>query len=439
MGKGECYTHSEISLRDKAPSMALREFNIPFGPDKTGGLGFAELGIEEETEEVKDPFAEPPKGAFARDTSHVKAGLPAEPDFQDIDGFSEEAALPPTERNPEHPGATSIPAVPIADPRPAVRSDATQPIKSEAEPGDYNDVSHSFAALRSSIGQSRELKARERELEEFRTQLRLDREELADRQSILNDYESLVAQQDKIIREATEIREEDKAELAAIAQEIEDTEAELAELQEYHNQQMQPLETELGRAKASVEQAKNDERSRKSELNAAETELRRAGTGGDATMLQAKVDQIHEAYEKAKDISAQAADILKEVQRIYDDAADQIQQTEGPLERSIQDLEQHEADLKERIADLGEDISVARKRRQYCDAVYQYPDETAKLQRTVEEDDAELKAMEEDYRELEGLLAQSKANARKAKVAIGLVIAIIVIFVVALAVILLRL
>lgn len=388
--------------------MAVREFNIPFGPDKTGGLGLEALADEREGE-VKDPFAEPPVGAYARATGQELAGLPDEPELEDIEEFFDAPAEEPQR------DAASLAAPRSWEQEPAETDRAVAVPEDE----DYDDERPtSFAALRDSIGQSRELKARERELDEFSEQLRLDSQELADREDILEHYESLVAEQDRLIREATEIREQDKAELAAVAQDIEDIDRELAEMREFHNSKMQPLESELGRARASAEQAKNDERSRKSELNAAEAELRKGASSPDAVMLQARVDQFSDAYDRARSVAAEAQDILDEVKRIYDDAVSEVESREKPLEHSIRDLEEREAQLKESIAQLGDEISIARKRRQYCDSVYSYPDETRKLRQNVEADEATLQDMQLDYDELSDLLAQTKAHARKAKAAL---------------------
>lgn len=406
--------------------MAVREFNIPFGPDKTGGMGFAELGIEEQEESVKDPFAEPPSDAFARARGQERAGLPEEPDLDDIEEFSLEEDPFEEASAPQQTGPVGR-LIPFRREAEDASADDPEP---EGDGGD--DVQTSFAALRDSFGQSRELKARQREIDELIEQLQADREELEDREDIIANYKELVAQQDRIIEEATAIREEDKAELSAVAHDIEAAEAELAEMREFHNRQMQPLETELGRARAGAEQAKNDERSRKSELNAAEAELRKAASSSDATMLQAKVDQFHEAYERACDVSADAQDILDEVKRIYDDAVNEVESREGPLERSIQDMGHHEADLKESIAQLGDEISAARKRRQYCDAVYQYPEETEKLRQAVAADEDALEEMQMDYDDLSALLAQTKADARKAKAMLGLVAAIVVVLLIVL-------
>lgn len=410
---------------ERQPLMAVREFNIPFGPDKTGGMGFAELGIDDQAEAVKDPFAEPPADAFARARGQELAGLPDEPDLEDIEGFVSDDEPFGADLASEDTGRMGRldPNRWVADPAPA---EAAEP---EPEEDGGDDVQTSFAALRDSFGQSRELKARQREIDELIEQLHADREELADREDIIANYKELVAQQDRIIEDASAAREEDKAQLSAIAHDIEAAEDELAEMREFHNRQMQPLESELGRARAGAEQAKNDERSRKSELNAAEAELRKAASSSDATMLQAKVDQFHEAYERACDVSAEAQDILDEVKRIYDDAVNEVESREGPLERSIEDMEHHEADLRESIAQLGDEISAARKRRQYCDAVYQYPEETEKLRQAVAADEEALDEMQMDYDDLSALLAQTKADARKAKVMLGLVLAVVIVII----------
>ena len=84
---------------------------------------------------------------------------------------------------------------------------------------------------------------------------------------------------------------------------------------------------------------------------------------------------------------------------------------------------------------MGETISAARKRRQYCENVYQYPDETAKLRASVEADEETVRRMDEENEELRDRLADSKARSRTAKFAIAAVIAIIIIIIVAFVVI----
>ena len=86
--------------------------------------------------------------------------------------------------------------------------------------------------------------------------------------------------------------------------------------------------------------------------------------------------------------------------------------------------------MKESINSLGEEISAARNRRQYCDTVYQYPDETAKMRAEVEQAEALARKMDVENRNLRKQLAESKRKARSAKIAIGIVIAIVIAFIV---------
>lgn len=458
--------------------MTLREFDIPFGPDKTGGLGFAALGIpaseeelEEITEEASDedilgesrgswkPFSWEPEpevpSAPAPSASKSPERDPHAP-FSELVTLAEEPsesregtvrttpsleglreALPTVDSAAQTAPqkAVVIPETSLAHPKAARTSRGSN---DRDLGGDANDVSTSFSALRDSIGQGRELKAREKELEEFKDQLAYEREELEDREDILAHFDAIVAEQDSIMERATQRRERDKAELASIVERADALSQELTEVHEYHMTGLQPLEADLGRAQATADQAKNDERSRKSELAAADNELRKTNGGNDSTMALAKRDRIQEAYDHACDVSGRAQAALAEVQRVYDDAVTAMRQAEGPLHRSLKDLEHREAELKDFITELGEEISAARKRRTYCETVHQYPEETAKLRATVQHDEETLAEMQADFEELEDLHDQTRIRARKAKIAIGLVAIIIVIFIVALIVILTR-
>ena len=353
--------------------MAERDINIPFGPDKTGSMPAIEDGAAQ----------------IAPETD----GIPA------IEAGGEGENL--------------------ADRR-----------GGDADASQLDEVQSSFLALKDSIGQGRELKARERDREELRERIKKDREELADRENIIANYQSVVGEQDAIIAQNTQQREMRKAELARVSAEASEAQDALERMRDYHDQQLNPLETELGRARATAEQAKNDERSRKAELNAAEKEAERA-EGGDSKVASAKVQVFEDAYNEAVARSNAAKELLDQTQKAYDDACAQVEQAEAPLERSIDDMNSQIEELKESINRLGDSISAATKRRQYCDSVYQYPDETAKLRQSVESDEALARQMDTENKELRGRLAESKKKAKTAKIAIGAVIAIVVIMIIA--------
>lgn len=399
--------------------MADRDIHIPFGPDKTGGMGMAALGVQDaesaDGEALPDPFAEPPASAYAD----------ADESFPEVRDARVDELPEALERD-------------AADGVESGKYQAGGMSDDEAIAQGYDDMQMSFMALRDSVGQGRELKAREKEIKELQEKLDVDNEELSDRENILANYQALVDEQDRVIAQHTEQRESRKAELARVVADLTEATEALTRMKEYHTSEMQPLETELGRARASAEQARNDERSRKSELNAAESELRRAGSSDDSTMASAKHRQVKAAYEDAKAHSEKAKETLAEVQRVYDDAIQQIEQSEGPLERSIEDLKHREEELKESVNRLGGEISTARKRRQYCDSVYQYPDETAKLRSRVDADEQTVREMIAENDELRDQLAQSREKAKKAKLALGIVAVIIVVFIVALIIVLTR-
>ena len=300
----------------------------------------------------------------------------------------------------------------------------------EATAQGMDDIQMSILALKDSIGQGRELKEREKEREELAEALEADHVELADREDILANYQALVAEQDAIVDGCTQKREAAKSELSQLTVALEQAQGELEYLREQHAQLLQPIEGDLGRARAAADQAKNDERSRKSELNAAEAELRKANEADANTMEVARHQQVQAAYEEARVRSEQAKEQLAQVQKAYDEAKQRAEQAQGPLERNIADYNNRMAALKEDIAELGDNISAAMNRRQYCDTVYQYPDETAKMRAEIEQAEVVARQMDDENAVLREQLAQSKQKARKAKVAIAVVIVIIVVIVV---------
>ena len=121
---------------------------------------------------------------------------------------------------------------------------------------------------------------------------------------------------------------------------------------------------------------------------------------------------------------------LAQVQRAFDDAKAQADGAEEPLARKVEDLKARSEALKTSMNALTDTISAARKRRQYCDNVFQYPEETAKMRREVELAEATARQMDAENAALREQLAQSKKKARSAKAAIATVVVIIIVFIV---------
>ena len=410
--------------------MAGRDITIPFGPDRTGGMDLSSLIPEvESAQQAEEEFAETgvlPDSAFEAAPQQSYGSDEAEEvplaEYPQDEPLVAESDISDQEHDET---AAPIEAELVEDAEEALDESAAPKI----------DVQASLLALKDSIDQGRELKARERERDEFGQKLDADREELADREDILANYHQLVAEQDAIIDECTNQRDARKFELSQLVAQQDETTETLQRMRDYHDSQLEPLETALGRAKATAEQAKNDERSRKSELNAAEVAKRKAEGGDDAAMTLARYEVAQQAYEEAASRSGMAKEALDKAQLQYDDLREQVEQAEAPLERSLEDLEKKIEELKESVNRLGEDISVARKRRQYCDTVYQYPDETAKLRASVEADEETARRMDEENDELRDRLADSKQRSKTAKLAIAAVILIIIVLIVVFAVV----
>ena len=422
--------------------MSGRDIQIPFGPDRTGGMDLSSLIPEvQPVDEAEEAFIEEgylPDSAFEATPSqdyargYVQDYAQEAVDVAPVEDYQQ--AVPDEIQDILPENAEQIEAV--AENASAEEDPVESELIEEAEEtggkaaGAVADVQASLVALKDSIDQGRQLKAREKEREEFGQKLDADREELADREDILENYFDLVAEQDAIINEKTQLRDARKFELSQLVAQQEEVTESLQRMRDFHDSQLQPLETTLGRAKATAEQAKNDERSRKGELNAAETGRRRAEGGDDEAMAIARLEVAQQAYEEAATRSAAAKDALDNAQRQYDDLRDQVEQAEAPLERSLEDLEGQIEELKESVNRLGDEISAARKRRQYCETVYQYPDETAKLRASVEADEETARRMDEENEELRDLLADSKQRSKTAKIAIAGVIVLVILIIV---------
>ena len=292
-------------------------------------------------------------------------------------------------------------------------------------------VSSSFSALKDSIAQSRELKQREKELDALVEQLRADREELLDREDILANYARLFNEQQVIIDDNEELRAQKKIQLQESTELLQDTSNSLERMKAYHDQQLQPLQTKLGRARATADQAKNDERSRKSELNAAETELRKAEQDS-VDIAAAMQQQVAAAYAEAKARSESARDALKEIEHEYEVAKTRYDGEEAPLVKSIEELNDRIAKVKDDIAELDEIIAEAQERRQYIDDVYHNPADTDELREAIAATEVKEHKMGDENDQLRMQLGQSKDRARKAKLTIAAVIAILIVIIIVL-------
>ena len=395
--------------------MADRDFNIPMGPDRTGQIDLQPIdfgdGSTAEGETLKAYFSDSAGAqAYQRDSYQQTTPIDVMPDSAASVAPMGDGDYLETQHDDYEPETIS------AD---------------QAQGQGLDDVQMSFVALTDSIKQGRELKSREKERDALNEQLEVDREELADRENILANYQYLVAEQDNIIARSTQERDALKAELSEVTARNEETTEALGRMRDYHDGQIQPYESALARAQVDADQARNDERSRKSELSAAENELRRAEGESERAVASAKVQQIEAARNEARMRYESAKNVLDQAQDAYDDLRAEFDQAEQPLERAIEDFEARSDELKSQISQLGETIAKARKRRQYCDAVYQRPDETAALRQDVEADEATMRQMDADNDALRAQLEQSKQKSKKAKIALGIVIVVVVIIIIA--------
>ena len=395
--------------------MAGRDIEIPFGPDKTGGLGLQALAPEVADQTVQQAYGDAGTAPLA--------GVPAVVQPHD----SAPAAIPALENAPV------VPVIDAPEPESTDGSDylAGGMTDEEAVVNGMDDMQMSILALKESIGQGRELKALEKDRGELAEALKADHEELADREDILANYDSIVAEQDAILQNRTQQRDVLKGELSQVTASIEKMRVQLDQVRERWSAQLQPVETDLGRVKAEADRAKNDERSRKSELNAAESELRRTSDSESNAMAVSRRTQAEAAYTEARRRTEDARAQLAQVQRAYDDAKQQQDQEMSPLEMRLDELTKRSDSLKEDISELSDEIAEARNRRQYCETVYRYPDETVKMRGEVEAAEDMARQMDVEIHQLKERLEQSKQMASKAKIALGILIVVVIVIIIA--------
>ena len=296
-----------------------------------------------------------------------------------------------------------------------------------------DDVSQSFTALKESISQGRELKAREKEHDALVEQLDADRAELADRDNILANYYDLLAEQDAIIDQATLEKNNCKDNMAEANDRLQAATEALERMKALHAEQLSPLETALGQARAAADLAKNDERSRKSELSAAETELKRAEEG-QSEIAAAKQRIVSEAYTAAKAYAEQTKAELADAEKAYDVAKRRCDGEKAPLEKSIEELESAIAVLKGKVSELDTTLDAANTRRQRIEDVYRNPGETEQLRSDIAADEETERKMIEENDKLRVKLEESKDKAFKAKIVVGAIAAVLILIIILLVV-----
>ena len=296
-----------------------------------------------------------------------------------------------------------------------------------------DDVSQSFTALKESISQGRELKAREKEHDALVEQLDADRAELADRDNILANYYDLLAEQDAIIDQATLEKNNCKENMAEANDRLQAATEALERMKALHAEQLSPLETALGQARAAADLAKNDERSRKSELSAAETELKRAEEG-QSEIAAAKQRIVSEAYTAAKAYAEQTKAELADAEKAYDVAKRRCDGEKAPLEKSIEELESAIAVLKGKVSELDTTLDAANTRRQRIEDVYRNPGETEQLRSDIAADEETERKMIEENDKLRVKLEESKDKAFKAKIVVGAIAAVLILIIILLVV-----
>ena len=292
-----------------------------------------------------------------------------------------------------------------------------------------DDVGESFTALKESFAQGRELKAREKERAALAEQLHADRAELADRDDILANYAVLLTDQKNVITYNAQERADRKAQVEELNARIAEVSDSLDRMRAYHDQQLLPLQTELGRARAIADQAKNDERSRKSELSAADSELRKA-EGDRVDIAAAQQQVVAAAYEEARARSEAAKASLADIEKSYDVLKRRFDGEEAPLENNIADMNEQVDALKAEMADFEANIDEAQARYQYIEEVYHNPDVTEQLRQEVAADEATERQMADDERKLRMQLEDNKARAQKAKLVVAAIVAVIIILVI---------
>ncbi len=306
----------------------------------------------------------------------------------------------------------------------------------EANAQGFDELQMSVLALKDLVLQRRELNERHKVKRVLARVLEKDRIELEDRIDIIENYDSIIKEQESLIKQCTEERELSKENLADASAKLNKAQELLQELLGEHKQELEPYNHDFEKIRDLANQAKNDERRYRFKLNDAETEYERALEYGEPPLPQSYFDQIQFNYEEARHRSTVYRNQMLEVKDYIRAIKASFEENIAPLRSVINDLNEIINELKSKIALLSEEISSAKKRQAYCESIFSNPEDIKKMNKEIQNAELTLEALKDENIILKEMLDESVERSKNAKYAFLLVVVALVFIVVLISVML---
>lgn len=289
---------------------------------------------------------------------------------------------------------------------------------------DAEEYLDSFSALKTSMSQGHDLRKKRKALEEYRKTLETLKTAHEDRTNIAQNYDALVAEQQKIIADMSNAIEKTKKNAAGIDTKIDEATDALTQLKRDQEEAKKPLEDELSRRVTAYDSAKDELKQVKAQRDTLDLF---DGATDDLSASEAAHDQVVESVDDKRD-AAKAA--LNEAQKALDAREKTDKRAQKNALDEIKKMNNEKEKLVQEAAALQKNLDAANDRIVFCGYVKAHPDETVAMQNRIEENEKTAEDMDEQIAQLASVHKKSKAASSKARAVVIGAIAFIVIVVI---------
>lgn len=290
---------------------------------------------------------------------------------------------------------------------------------------EYGD---SFAALGTAILEAHDLKKKRRALDEYNKTLETLKLAYADRVDIAENYDSIVAEQERVKTSTLASISDCEAKSRSIDAQIAEANDELANLKRAQDEAIKPYEDELNRRDAMLRSAKDEYKQVRSQRDSLDLfdESHEAGEL-DSGVHDQIVDDVESKYEAAKEARRAAQKSLDA--QVKSNKADQ-----KVILDAIKKLNNEKGKIAKQAAELQTRVDKANERIAFCKHVIEHPEQTQAMRERIAENEKTSANMAEQISQLsevhsKSVLASSKARTVVIVAAVAIVIvAILVIY-----------
>lgn len=286
------------------------------------------------------------------------------------------------------------------------------------------DYLGSFSALKDSMALGHDLKKKRKALVEYNKTLDTLKEAYRDRVHIAQNIDSVLADQEHIIKATQGDIDRAAASREKIDKKISETNESLASLKHEQTVERRPYEEELERRNAELAAVKDELKQVKAQresLNLFDGDSNSASVNEAAH--DAVVDSVNVKYEAAK--TAQ-----REAQKALDAREKKERAQQKKVLDDIKRLNSEKENVNKRIDELNKRMMAAQERAAFCRHVVEHPEETHAMQERIIENEKTAAVMLAQINELASSHQQSKAASTKARAIVITAALVIVIFII---------